>query len=136
MFEREKSGVWVRVILSLVLLAVLLGGGYAIYRFGFTQGALAVEAGDFWPEGWHDHPMMPYRYPMHGRGFFPFGSLLFGFFFLMLVFALFRRIIFGPRWARWGYGYGSRGFHGHPGHPRWDREKDVDQVPPEEESTG
>ena len=131
MFEREKIGVWVRVLMSLVFLAVLIGGSYAIYRFGFAQGAIAADAGDFALDAWDKHPMVPYRYPMHPRGFFPFGGLLFGFFFLMLIFGLFRRIVFGPRWYRWGYDCGPRGFHGHPDHPRWHRGKG-----PEERAEG
>jgi hypothetical protein len=75
-------------------------------------------------------------YPMYGYGFFPFGSFLFGLFFLMLVFGLFRRILFGPRWMRWGYG--PRGYYKHHGHPRWGSdpcsEKDPDQPPDDKEN--
>lgn len=123
MFEQEKPRVWGRVLLSVVLLAVLVGGGFALFRMGFVQGAVAADAGDFALDGWYGHPMSYRSYsPMMGHSFFPFGSLLFGFFFLMLVFGLFRRILFGPRWMRWGYPYGPRGFygpHGHHGHPHW-----------------
>lgn len=158
MFEREKMSTWVRVTLSFVLLAVLIGGGYAVYRMGFTQGAIATDAGDLAISDWVDRPLVGhgYHYPF-GYGIFSMGRLFFGFFFLMLVFGLFRRIIFGPRWARWGYGwgprpgkwghkYGPRGYcgpHGHRGH-RWhpwypgdseeDTEKDTEDASEEDKS--
>jgi len=116
MKENEKSNLWVRVLLSVVLLAVLIGGGIAIYYMGYNHGAIATDTGDLALERWEMYEMMPHHgyYPMMGHGYFPFGGLLFGFLFLMLVFALFRRIVFGPRWMRWGYGP-----YGHYRHPRW-----------------
>lgn len=154
MFEREKLGIWTRVFLSFVLLAVLIGGGYAVYRMGFTQGAIATEAGDLTLSNWFDRPLTghSHHYP-YGFGFFSIWRFFFGFFFLMMVFGLFRRIIFGPRWARWGYGwgphpgkwgsgygprsgrrgyrFGPRGYCGHPNHPwyPWSSEEDTEKDP-------
>jgi hypothetical protein len=121
MYENEKSTIWMRVLLSVVLLALLVGGGYAVYRLGFTRGAVSAEAGEFPMEHWFDAPMVPHHsyYPRMGYAFFPLGGLLFGLFFLMLVFGLFRRIVFGPPWMRWGYG--PHDSYRHPHHPRWGR---------------
>lgn len=120
MFEQNKLGIWTRVFLSFALLAVLIGGGYAVYRMGFTQGAIATEAGDLAISEWFDRPAVGHgHYYPYGFGFFSLGRFFFGFFFLMLVFGLFRRIIFGPRWARWAYGWGPRpGKRGHRHGPR------------------
>jgi hypothetical protein len=132
MNEKEKSTIWIRVLLSIVLLAVLVGGGYAVYRLGFNQGTMSAEAGEFPMEHWFDAPMVPHHsyYPRMGHSFFPWGGLLFGLFFLMLVFALFRRIVFGPRWMRWGYG--PHEYYMHPRHPRWSRYPDDEnpETPP------
>lgn len=141
MIERKKVSIWVRVLLSFVLLAVLVGGGYAVYRMGFAQGAIAAEAGDLAIGDWHENPVVGrgYYHP-YARGFFPLGSFFFGLFFLMLAFGLFRRIIFGPRWARWGYGwgphpgkYGPRGHRGHRWHHGWGPEDG--EEPDSEESS-
>jgi hypothetical protein len=154
MFEREKTSIWVRVLLSFVLLAVLVGGGYAVYRLGYTQGAIATEAGDLAISEWHENPVVGrgYYHP-YARGFFPLGSFFFGLLFLWLVFGLFRRIVFGPRWARWAYGwgphqgkrgdkYGPRGYcgpHGHRWHHGWGpeegEEQDSEESPEEDKST-
>ena len=139
MFERDKPSAWVRVLLSFVLLAVVIGGGYAVYRFGFAQGAVAADGGEFMMDNWTAYPMMKQNYSPYARGFSPFGSLFFGLIFLMLLFGIFRRLIFGSRSARWGYG--PHGYHGHPGHHRYHDcgpegkgKKNGEKVPVDEES--
>ena len=143
------------MLLSFVLLAVLIGGGYAVYRMGFSQGAVAAEAGDLSISDWFNRPLVGHgHYYPYGFGFFSLGRIFFGILFLWLVFGLFRRIIFGPRWARWGYGwgprpgkwgykYGPRGYcgpHGHRWHPwyPWDGEEDSEETSddmPEEDTS-
>ena len=68
MFEQNKLGIWTRVFLSLALLAVLIGGGYAVYRMGYTQGAIATEAGDLAISEWLDRPTVG-----HGH-YYPYGN--------------------------------------------------------------
>ena len=115
MFEREKPSTWVRVLISFVLLAIILGGGYAVYRLGFAQGAVAAESGEMIFDNWSAHPMMERSFYPHARSFYPRGNMFVGFIFILLLFGFIRRMIFGPRWARWGYG--PHGFHGHPHYP-------------------
>lgn len=96
MFERNRRLGWFRLVAGLLLLAVLIGGGYMLFQAGFSQGAIAAGDGEF---AFHDLPYGPRGYyPMHGRIFFPGGFFL-GLLFLFLVFGLFRRMVFGPRWG-------------------------------------
>ncbi|MEN8241780.1 MAG: hypothetical protein ABFS17_07655 [Chloroflexota bacterium] len=139
MFEREKPSTWVRVLLSLALLAVVIGGGYAVYRFGYAHGAIAADSGELLFEDWNAHPMMDQNFYPHGRSFYPRGNIFFGLIVIVLLFGLFRRLVFGPRWARWGYG--PHGFHGHPRHPGDDcygqerkSKTNGEKVPEDEES--
>ena len=118
MFEREKPSTWMRVLISLVLVAVVIGGGYAIYRLGFAQGVVTSDGGEVILDNWTAHPMMNSNFYPHARSFYPRGNLFFGLIFVLLLFSFFRRMMFGPHWSRWGYG--PRGFHGHPGHPGYD----------------
>jgi hypothetical protein len=112
-----------RFMAALLLIAILAGGGYAVYRLGFTQGyavGIAQTAGDSqqFRQGFPYYPgfMMPH----FGFGFFPifplFGFLFFGFFILMLVGFIFRPRHWGPA--------GMQHMHDHPwGPPPWAKEQ-------------
>jgi hypothetical protein len=124
-----KRTIW-QILFALVVIVFLAVGGVAIYRVGFTQGAMSDIT---LPEG-NDIYLMPHRmvphpgyfYPRVGLlGFFPFLLCFGGFFLLMMVFGACRRA-----W-HWKYAgkeqeYWKRrgpGWHWHPhwgpGHPPW-----------------
>lgn len=139
MFEREKPSIWVRVLISFVLLAIILGGGYAVYRLGYAQGAVAAEGGELILENWSAHPMMDHNFHPYARGYTPRGNIFFGLLFMLMLFGFARRMIFGPRWARWGYG--PHRFHGHPRYPGYGdcgpedaSKKNRENIPPDEKS--
>ncbi len=114
-----RQGIWWRVLLSLLLVALIIGGGIALFRVAWLQGYQAgiVAAG---AAGKSAVPATPfygfYPYGPFGYGFgFPFFfnpfGLLIGIFFFFLFFALIRGIFFrGWGWRRWGGRYYGRGY--------------------------
>lgn len=119
-----------RFILTLILVGILVGGGFALYRFGWDQGyqAGAVSIAAQNQGGTPPAPVPYYGYaPYHyGPGFgapffFPFFPLVgIGFFllFFILIGSLFR---FGA-YRRW-YGYGGPGWGHEEGKPEQDQPK-------------
>jgi hypothetical protein len=120
-----RQGFWWRLLLALVLVAVLVGGGIALYRMAWTQG---YQAGVIVASGADKSiaPQAPYYglypyapfWPGFGLPFFfnPFG-LLIGIGFLFLVFFLIRGLFFhGWRRRYWNgedrEGYGPYSHHG------------------------
>ncbi len=102
----KKYSFW-EIFLKILLVVLLVAGGIALYRFGYTQGYMtgaAVEVGAesmTWPETFRPG-FMPYH--MHPRGFFPsripglfFGGLLF-----FMGIAAIRRLIWFQRWRAAG----------------------------------
>jgi hypothetical protein len=106
-----------RVIGVLLLLGLLVGGGFMAYKAGVSQGisqapavataiSQAAQNGQGVPVApmyGYGHGFGPGFYPYHGFGFFPFGicgSILLVFFF----FGLMRMIFFRP----WHHGWGHR----------------------------
>ena len=92
-------------LLTLLAVGLLVGLGVGIYQMGVAQGI--VDAGRF-PAG-APVPVGGYGYGYHGGpGIF---GILFGLFFLFLVFGLIRAAFsrgrgWGGGWGRHGYGYG------------------------------
>ena len=134
-----RHGIWWRILLTLVLVGLLIGGGTALYRLAWTQGYQTgvLAAG---VAGKSVTPPLPYYgfypYAPYGPGFgFPFFfnpfGLLIGIVFFFLIFALIRGLFFRS-WARrgWGspYGHGF-GPYGHYG--PWESKQ-----PGEDQSTG
>lgn len=115
----------VRLLATLLLIGLLIVGGTALYRAGFTQGyaQAALTATKDAPQAAPGYLGYPgWMYP--GFGFFPFmmfpGMFFFGLLFFFVVVGLFRFAIFGPR--RWGYPpMGAHGEHGHGYPPPWAR---------------
>ena len=111
---------FLRIVFIVVVAAVIIGTGIAIFNAGMAQGAaMSGQLSDGAPA-----PAAPYYAPYYrpwGIWGFP-GFICFGFLGLFLLFGL-ARMAFGPRygWHRgpWGWG-GPRGFNG-------------DQVPPQVE---
>jgi hypothetical protein len=89
---------FLRITFIVVVAAVIIGAGIAIFNAGMVQGAaMSGQLSDSAPAP------APYYAPYHqpwGWWFFP-GFFCFGIFGLFLLFGL-GRMIFGPR--RWGYG--------------------------------
>ena len=103
------------IVFVVVVAALIIGTGIAIFNAGMAQGAaMSGQLSD------GAAPAAPYYAPFYrpwGWWYFP-GFLCFGIFGLFLLFGL-GRMIFGPR--RWGHGpwgWGPRGF-------------DREQVPPQ-----
>jgi hypothetical protein len=124
-----RGGFFLRLLAFLLLAGLLLGGGYALYRLGWSQGyqsgalAAAATSGESLPTvpyAWG----APYPYAPYGFGFPffpPFGICLgIGFFFLVLflIGGLFR---WGGR-RRWT-DYGTHGGWDPDKVPPWMREK-------------
>jgi hypothetical protein len=116
-----RYGIWWRVLLTLVLAAILIGGGTALYRLAWTQGYQAgvLAAG---VAGKTVTPPLPYYgfypYAPYGPGFgYPFFFNPFGLLIGIVVFFLFIALIRGlffHSWARrhWDGPYGrGRGFY-------------------------
>lgn len=103
-----------RFILSLVLLALLVGAGVMVYQLGVSQG-LAASGKLALPDGGATTGVAPYPYygPFFwhpwGFGWFPFGFIfpILGFF---LVFALIRGLVWGGWRGRHFYRGGPGGF--------------------------
>jgi len=111
---------FLRIVFIVVVAAVIIGTGIAIFNAGMAQGA--AMSGQ--PSAGAPAPAVPYYAPYYGPWgfwFFP-GFLCFGLFGLFLLFGL-GRLAFGPRHGGyrgpWGWG-GPRGFNG-------------EQVPPQVE---
>ena len=123
----------VRLIGILLLVGLMISGGYMAYNAGVTQGVAqspevaeayssAAESGQSLPVPGYDYRFGYPGYRMRPHfGFFPFGSI-FGFFLFICLFFGLMRMIFRPRWG-WHYGHHGRGpwkGHGHPwGVPPW-----------------
>ena len=133
--------IW-KFVFALVVITVLAFGGMALYRLGFTHGALTNIT---LPEG-SEFPMMPYAYRPFGGHYGPrvgllglFPLLCFGgFFFLALMFG---GGCLARRWAWMRYStknpeywkkYGPP--HGRPGCPPWadDQPEAVSETPPKD----
>ena len=110
----------VSFLFSLVVLALLIGLGAAVYDAGIREGlarAAVLPAGTVLPYA--------YGYGFHGFGFL---GLLFPILFLFLIFGLIRAAFGGRR----GWGYGHRGGGWGPGGPwlsdtdrdAWQQERD------------
>jgi len=137
-------------IAFLLIIAMFVGGGYAIYRRGFSQGVvtgmeISEDGGEVDVQPYL--PRMDHYYRPYGRPFtlFPFFGLIFGFFLLMAFFGGIRRLThyrmwksagmpcdeeWGRNWHRW-----HRGPYWGP-HP-WKGSKPGDEPaePPEDEET-
>ncbi|HPH95848.1 MAG TPA: hypothetical protein PKW33_10535 [Anaerolineaceae bacterium] len=137
MFRRH---LWLRIGGVIILIGLMLGVGFAAYRFGIAQGlAQAPEVAQAFEKAGDDGQAFQVPFMLgrghgfmspfgHGgmMGFFPFGALCGGIIFLVILFGALRLIFFRPMRMGWGpccphgfYGpHGHPGFHhGHPGHP-------------------
>lgn len=95
MSKMSKTRFWFSLIGSLVLIVVILVGGYMAYQYGFSQGAIAEQAGEA--------GSVPQPFPFYGHKFyyphFGIGNLFFGLLFFFIVFGLIKRLIFFPFWG-------------------------------------
>lgn len=129
----RTGSIVIRIVGFLLLLALLAGGAYAVYNLGYGRGLAESPAmlEAMQEEGGMPMPYYGYRapafYPWFGFGFFPFGGICGGLFFLLLFFGLMRMVFFPRRW-------GWHGRHGHWRHgpPPWGKgpESPEQQAPP------
>ncbi len=129
--------VFLRILITLLLVGLLAAGGAALYRFGWAQGYQAgalVAAGSTAGQGSQAAPPAPYYYPyapwFYGRpfigpgfGFFPFFPLFGLGFFLILFFLV------GGLFRMWGY----RRWYGGPGPGYWHHEGERPVTPSEKQ---
>lgn len=103
-------------ILGILLLFGLVGG--LAYSAGLAAAGVAPAAGAAAPD-------VVYPYWGWGFGWFGFGHLLFGLFFLFLIFGLLRFAFWGGRRRGFGPGYGPAWGHHMKGDPRetWIRDQ-------------
>jgi len=111
-----RNGLFFRVIGVLLLVGLMVAGGFMAYQTGVARGvtqapvvataiAQAAENGQAAPNPsmyGYGHTYGPGLYPYHHFGFFPFGvcgSILLVFFF----FGLLRMIFFRPWQGSWGH---------------------------------
>jgi hypothetical protein len=114
---------FLRIVFIVVVAAVVIGTGIAIFNAGMMQGA--AMSGQLSDGAAAPVPVSPYYAPTYRPWGFPGGWCigLFGFLLLIFLIAGLGRMAFGPRhgWHRgpWGMGrpWGPQGFNG-------------DQVPP------
>ncbi len=114
-----------RILVTLLVIALLIGGTYAIYRTGWTQGyqtGAVVSSGTTQGQGNNVLPVFPY-YPRFYYGPFPFFNP-FGFFFGIGIFFLiifFFRLLFWRSWGPWRYGprHWGYGYPPDPNDPSW-----------------
>ena len=134
----SRGWIVARVVLALLVIALLVGGGYALYRGAWNQGYMAGQAaagGESTAPMWYGHP---YAMRPHGFGlglFFAIGLgiLFFAFIGKMMRMAFWSKAMAGghhppdPRWAKhWA---AHKRWHHHHGHPPWCRCE-----PPEEQA--
>jgi hypothetical protein len=114
---------FLKIVFIVVVAAVIIGAGLAIFNAGMAQGAaMSGQLSDGAPA---PVPVSAYYAPMYRPWGFPGGwcFALFGFLLIIFLIAGLGRMAFGPRhgWRRgpWGIGHawGPQGFNG-------------DQVPP------
>jgi hypothetical protein len=120
----------VSFLVGLIFVGILVGVGVGIYQAGLAQGVLdagRLPAGAVVPVAGYGYG---YGWGFHGFGIF---GLLFGIFFLFLIFRLIgaafgRRRGWGPGWGGrgyWGKGYGPGfGGPGAGGPEAWREERD------------
>jgi hypothetical protein len=121
MSQMSRTRFWFSLIGTLVLIAAILGGGYMAYRFGYSQGAIAEQAGE--TEG-VPQPFLFYGYRFY-YPHFGIGSLFFGLLFLFLIFGLIKRLLFFPFWGWHRRPYMYKGWkHRHMPPWFWDDEED------------
>jgi hypothetical protein len=127
-----------RVIGALLLVALMAGGAFAAYRFGYAQGvaqspavaealAQGLKNGAAVPfqRGFGGPMMYGYGYPMGmwgHHGFFPFGGILGFLFMAFLFFGLLRLVFFRPHFGWHGHWHGREWggppwMHGDPQQP-------------------
>ena len=113
-----------RIIFTLFILAILVGGGLLLFRAGYTSGfnaaALANHTGSstITPNPYYGYWLYG---PTHGFGFFfPGLGLLFGigaiFLMLFIIGGFFRMLA----WRHWGAGPNGQGFRPQHRHGHWD----------------
>jgi hypothetical protein len=112
------------LVATLIVVGLLVSAGAGIYQAGVTQGV--IDAGRF-PAG-ATVPIAGYGYGWHGPDLF---GLLFGLFFLFILFGIIRAAFFGGRgrgWGHHGYGYGpgpwGKGFGSGEGPGGWRGDRD------------
>jgi hypothetical protein len=96
--QKERS-FWLRVVFSIILLALIAVGGYLLYKAGYQHGLISAVEVDVEQLGPRSGV---FAYP-HARGYMPFfslGRVLLGILFFFLILKLIRWIFFPRMWRR------------------------------------
>lgn len=131
-----RNGFVFRLIGVLLLIGLMIGGGFMAYRAGIAQGiAQAPEVASAISQAAENGQVAPIippvygygygggSYPYHHFGFFPIGGIFASILFLSFFLGLMRMIFFRPWRMGWGHhGPWEHGPYGHPwGGPPWMR---------------
>ncbi len=145
----SRGWIVARVVLALLIAALLVGGGYALYRnawaHGYAAGLAAEAGGEATAPLWYGHPypVRPYGF---GLGLFfaiGLGVLFFVFIGKMMSIAFWGRAMAGgphppdPHWAR-HWAKNKRWYHPHGPVPPWawkcPPEEDAEEAEPDAET--
>ncbi|MBN1259480.1 MAG: hypothetical protein JXB35_02265 [Anaerolineae bacterium] len=111
-----------RILLAVLAVALLIGGGVALYQAGWAQGFTAGQLEDTGEEGL-SFPAIPFMHAHRPFRFVPFPLLGFRFLFplglLLLVIAILGGIARRRWWARAAHFCGPRSPYGAPPHGPW-----------------
>ncbi|MFL7891974.1 MAG: hypothetical protein ACK2UM_12840 [Anaerolineales bacterium] len=108
-----RVGIFIRVLLAILLVAVIVAGGVAIYRAGWAQGfrvSTITAGGEEIDSGMLVPGFGGYMYGPHYPGFgFPFFGVCLGIGFIFLIMFLVRGLLrpWGagyPHYGKWRYG--------------------------------
>jgi hypothetical protein len=122
-----------KALAVLLVLAIFVGSGIAIYRAGYAQGVTTAVWTAEGEEGVHPPQGLPYADPyfrsyMRPRMFFPGFSLFLGFILLMFVFGGVGRLFRYKMWRSEGMPYPPHWRHGwHSHHHRHDQNETSSQ---------
>ncbi len=118
----SRKWFWVRALVMLVVVGLLVVGGFAVYRTGWSQGYAAGQLGAEGEEGttmpWgFGYPGRPFGFAPRPFGAGPLVAVVLALLFFAVIGKLLRFVVWGPAW-RFGMA-GPRPGHWRRFHQRW-----------------
>ena len=99
----SKKWFWVRALVTLVVIALLAVGGFAVYRTAWSQGyaaaQLRAEVGEGATMPWgFGYPGRPFGFALRPFGAGPLVTVVLALLFFAVIGRLLRFILWGPAW--------------------------------------